>query len=381
MVDRSGRVLGAIGPRAVAQPWWPEAAPIVDAFPGFTVLRLLAAEPDPEGKMGGRVTYVAQCDDAGSAPDGLRPWHGELVDHRLRAPWAEPGGPAADLEWVARQVTVTGRPRQHKTWNLSAIWSIPTTDGLVWLKSVPPFFGHEATVLEHLGHQFGSAVPRLLAAEGHRLLLADLPGRDGHGVSGTELTALLDVLVDHQVAMSATPGVVESLVAGGVPDLTTAVLAEVVPETIDRLVSEGDRRRPRFETLLDELDDRLATADALGPPPTLVHGDAHGGNCRVGAERPLWFDWGDSSIGSPLLDLACDWDKSPEVMAHWLARWEDQAPDAGQAWDALRPVAAVLAARVYQRFLDRIEPSEHIYHRDDVPEALDRAAELLGDGR
>jgi hypothetical protein len=32
---------------------------------------------------------------------------------------------------------------------------------------------------------------------------------------------------------------------------------------------------------------------------------------------------------------------------------------------------------VFQGFLDRIEPSEHPYHRDDPAERLRRAAELV----
>lgn len=353
-------------------PWWQEAGPITDAIPGATVLRLLEAEPDPDGPMGGSVTYLIELDD----PVGLelRPWSGTIEEHPLRQPWARPGGPAEDHRWVAGQVTVTGAPRQHRSWNLSAIWSYPTTDGTIWLKCVPPFFQHEAAVLDHLRDEH---VPRPLAAEGHRLLLADLPGHDGHDATEDEQRAMLDSLVDLQIRTAPT---VDALLAAGVPDVRTAQLTDALTGLVQRLAPFGDGRHGVLRALIDELPDRLARADAVGPPPSLVHGDAHGGNCRLGAGQPLWFDWGDSFIGSPLLDLACDWDKSPAVRRHWLARWEERAPAAAEAWEALRPVAQLRLALVYQRFCDQIEPSERVYHRNDVPASLDATIDLLVGG-
>lgn len=367
VVDRSGHLHGALAPRRVELPWWQEAGPIIDAVPGATVLRLLDATPDRAGPMGGAVTYLIEVDDIAGLD--LRPWSGSLDDHPLRHPWAEPGGPTADHRWVAEQVTVTGPPRQHRTWNLSAIWSYPTADGTVWLKCVPPFFAHEAAVIELLD---GEAVPRVLAAADHRILMADLPGRDGHDASEVERVAMVDGLIELQARAADR---IDAFLARGVPDLRCQALGDALAELVERLSPVGDRRRAPLVALIDELPDRLALVDSGGPPATLVHGDAHGGNCRFGAGPPLWFDWGDSGVGSPLLDLACQWDKSAAVQRHWLARWEERAPGSAEAWEALEPVAELRQALVYQRFLDGIEPNEHIYHRDDVAQALDAAIE------
>ncbi|MEL6983155.1 MAG: phosphotransferase, partial [Actinomycetota bacterium] len=377
--DRSGRVLGALGPRAVPMPWWQEAGPIVDAVPGVTVLRLLHGEPDPDLPMGGSVTYLVEVEDDHGLD--LEPWPGPgeassgpdpLADHPLRHPWARPGGPAADHRWVAGRVAVTGPPRQHRTWNLSAIWSYPTADGRVWLKCVPPFFAHEAAVIELLD---GEDVPRVLAADGPRILLAELGGRDGYDASDGEQMAMLDALVDLQLRAGDRA---DAFVAAGVPDLRTGVLGPTLAHLVERLVPVGDPRHRPLQALVDELPDRLARVDADGPASTVVHGDAHGGNCRLGAERPIWFDWGDAFIGSPLLDLVCDWDKSTEVRRHWLARWADHAKDVAGAWEAIVPIALLRQAWVYQRFCDNIEPSEQVYHRDDVPAALDTTIAALG---
>jgi hypothetical protein len=359
VVDRGGAVRGATKPVQVALPWWQESGPIVDALAGdAVVLRLLDAAPDRDQPMGGRVTYLVECE----AELDLEPWHGRLEPHRLRHPWAEPGGPATDLEWVASVVDITGPARQHRTWNLSAIWSIPTTGGTVWLKCVPPFLAHEAALLEVLA---GKAVPRLIAADGHRLLLAGLPGEDGYDASDAEQVEMITALVGLQLGAADH---VETLVARGVPDLRADRLSGELSALVGRLAPESRR----LARLVAELPDRLAAAAGHGLPDTVVHGDPHGGNCRRGVHPPIWFDWGDSFVGSPLLDVAALHRMRKPALERWLDLWAGIVPgsDPRSAWHELQPVAMLRMAWVYQRFLDNIEPSEHVYHRDDVARCL-----------
>ena len=63
---------------------------------------------------------------------------------------------------------------------------------------------------------------------------------------------------------------------------------------------------------------------------------------------------------------------------YWLRTWKQALPgsDPEQAWHLLRPLAALRTAAVYQHFLDNIEPSERIYHEEDVRPALEIAARL-----
>ena len=102
------------------------------------------------------------------------------------------------------------------------------------------------------------------------------------------------------------------------------------------------------------------------------------------------FDWGDSGIGHPLLDVSVvenwrgeDPGESIRLRQHWLDAWQNAVPgaDASRAWRLLRPVAMARAAVVYQRFLENIEPSERIYHHLDVDPYLAAADELLLAGR
>lgn len=147
MCDTNGDLAGGLGPFDVVTPWWQDVEPIQRSLGSLAVLRLLGGSPRPR-VPGASVRYLARLTSE-RADLHLSPicWQPPERDHELRMPWARPGGPVADLAWAARVAAPSGPPVQHRTWNLSAIWSYPTAQGRVWLKCVPPFFVHEAKVL------------------------------------------------------------------------------------------------------------------------------------------------------------------------------------------------------------------------------------------
>ena len=73
----------------------------------------------------------------------------------------------------------------------------------------------------------------------------------------------------------------------------------------------------------------------------------------------------------------------PAAVSRWLDAWNERlagerpAMDVHGSWQALEPVAKLRMAWVYQRFLDNIEASEQIYHRDDVPQILNNVTALM----
>ncbi len=379
-MSSDGTLRGAVGPVEVRLPWWQETLPVADVLPGSQVLRLLNAEHDETGDMGGRVTYLVAHDGPIPAPLALGPWLEPLDDHPNRMPWARIGGPSADLDWASTVVTLDSdrAPRQHRTWNLSAIWSVPVEadersrgHDEVWLKCVPPFFAHEAAILELMADR---SVPRLIAADGHRLLLEPMPGSDGYGPNAAEEPAMVDSLVDLQVASNNR---IDELIAAGVPDLRTGALIGELTALVQRVAADD----PLLCGFVETLPDRMARLDGLGLGDVLGHGDPHAGNCRRGTDPVLWFDWGDGFIGHPLLDVAADHRLSAGAVDHWLGRWAERASiDAGALFDLWRlaePVSRLRMAWVYQRFCDNIEQAELVYHRNDVAEALDRTRRAL----
>src|SRR5581483_10851651 len=113
---------------------------------------------------------------------------------------------------------------------------------------------------------------------------------------------------------------------------------------------------------------RLEAISSAGLPDVLVHGDAHPGNARIddadsgsSAGGGIWFDWGDSRVGHPVLDMAVL--LRPEIrdrerlISHWLQGWRRRCPSSRpeRAWQLVGPLAALGDAVVYSGFLDGIE--------------------------
>ncbi|MEO1063157.1 MAG: phosphotransferase [Actinomycetota bacterium] len=375
---RDGDVLGRLDPFEVESPWWMEVEPVVDACVARhgvrpVVLRLLDAVSRPHG---GAVTYLAEVDQV---PGSLHPWDGQLRDHPLRAPYARPGGPAADLAWAADALAATGRrptadPRQIRTWNLSSLWRLPTDAGPVWLKCVPSFFAHEAAVMEVLADQ---AVPPLVDGEPGRSLLDHVEGVDGYDADVAGWRTHVDTLVGIQLAAVERP---DELTASGVPARSLAELVGRLREVVARWAPELEPAVvDRLGAVLDRADSVIDLVLELAPITTLVHGDAHPGNGRFHGGRVTILDWGDSFVGHPLLDLsvgeAYHAELAPAVVDLWLERWRHAGlARVDEAWDALRPLAHLRTAAVFQDFFDGIEPDERRYHEHDLVPELVRAA-------
>ena len=378
-----GTLLGALPPLHVQFPYWQAAGPLVEAARtahglDVTVLRLLDAER--EDGCGGRVTYLAEV----AAPvDGLLPWAEPLDESPLRLPYARPGGPAADLAWADAALRGLGRPRtgpaeQVRTWNLSSLWRLPTARGAVWLKVVPPFFAHEGRVIERLGP---AVAPPLLATEGPRVLLDEVPGEDLYEATGPVLLEMVSLLCDLQASWT---GRVAELLELGVADWRAAQLVPLAQAALETVADQLDpATTATCRRLVDGLPERFVALDACGVPDTLVHGDFSPGNLR-GGTRLVLLDWGDCGIGNPLLDRAAFLARIPAdqrqvVRGHWDDVWRSAVPgcDPVRAGQLVEPVAALRQAVLYDGFLRRIEPSERRYHAADPATWWRTAAELV----
>ena len=388
LCDTAGHLMGALPPFEVEVPWWQEVAGVVTgARERFgvevIVLRLLEAGTG-WGTAGGAVTYLAE---GAAVPEaGLVAWSGDdpLDDHPLRLPYARPGGPAADLAWADAALAAAGCPRtgpaeQMRTWNLSSIWRLPTSDGPTWLKVVPPFFAHEGAML---GRLHPAVVPPLVATEGPRVLLADVPGDDHWGAELPVLRRLVTMLVGLQASWSSR---IEELQELGTPDWRAPTFVPAAERLLELIEPElDDETTSRLGVIVAGLPDRFGAVADCGLPDSLVHGDFHPGNSRGGADedgRSVLLDWGDCGIGHPLLDQAASMasirpEQRDELRAYWSALWRSAVPgsDPDRAAELLEPVAALQRALVYRSFLDAVEPAEHIYHSGDPAQWLRRAA-------
>jgi hypothetical protein len=363
--------VGLVGPFAVDLPWWSEVEPVVDHLRGVLgvpayVLRLLAVDGG-EGMRGGHVTYHVEAPGTTvSLPAAA------LIpsEDPLRAHWATAAGLRELFDWARDAVgtPLTGPIEQRKTWNLAALFRLPTADGPVWLKTLPPFAADEARVMAAFAAVDPTLVPSVLASAPGRLLLADLPGEDCWQAPEPVLTNGIRRYVAAQSRLDTAP---DWLLDRTTPaDEIRALLERDLGLTPDELAA-AHALLPRWTELAD-----------CGLPNTFVHGDFHTGNWRSDAGGPpAILDFADAHFGHPALDgMRVQSFHSPDgekaARTAWTSAWQSARPgsDPARALKVAEPLAHLYYAVRYQEFLDGIEETERIYHRGDpagsVREAL-----------
>jgi hypothetical protein len=368
-----GEVLGVLPSFEVEVPWWQEVGPVVDTARRIhdvdvTVLRLLHGLADDA--CGGPVTYLAQV---ATPPVGeLARWHEPCTADPQRLPYARPGGPAADLAWADEALSALGMPRtsdarQVRTWNLSSLWRLPTAGGAAWLKVVPPFFAHEGNVIARLDPE---VVPPLLATEGPRVLLKEVPGVDLYDAAGPMLARMVSLLVGLQAQWL---GRGPELLQLGLPDWRAEPFAALASAMLARTADQLDADTLQTcERVVGGLASRFTAIEACGVPDTLVHGDFHPGNLIGDDTHLVLLDWGDCGLGNPLFDRAAFIPRVPtnqraDLLAKWDGLWRAAVPgcDPARAGELMEPVSALRQAVIYDAFVAAIEPSERVYHATD----------------
>ena len=296
------------------------------------------------------------------------------------------------LAWADHVLVAARRPRhgaavQVKTWNLSSVLRLPTAGGDVWCKSVPAFFAHEGPLMALLGEAEPGLVPAVIAyrpehGAGSTALLEGVPGVDQWEAPEPVLAEMAVRWVDAQDHWAAR---VDELLRLGLPDRRSEPLLDAVRGLVARpevrsTLPAGDLAA--VDALVAELPERLAALDACGLPATLVHGDLHPGNWIGDGRRLALVDWGDSTVGHPMIDVRAFLARVPpgpvrDRLSGLVTReWARRRPgsDAAGAMELVAPVAALVGALVYRTFLDGIEATEQRYHARDVPAMLRLAA-------
>lgn len=298
----------------------------------------------------------------------------------LRPPWAYPGWYQEAVAWIKTQLDGLGHTlhapiEQIKCWGLSCILRAQTDAGPLYFKVAArlPLFADEPRIIAALATRYPQLVPTPLAIDHERgwMLLADL---------GTELRDLpdlalwIDALSAYGRMQRSAAEDVDWLRANGCIDRRLERLAAQIDPLLDshevRAALSADELE-RLRTIAPLLRARCAELDSYGLPPSLVHGDLHGGNIATKDGRRAIFDWTDACVAHPFLDLPTMMGDIREMMPdpsapdqlrdRYLEQWTDIAPieRLRAAWALTTPLATLHQAVSYQSIVANVEPAEH----------------------
>ncbi len=303
----------------------PDSARWID---GATLADLPLARPEQRAPL---ATFL---DEAGGAPvpNQRPPW--------ARAGWFKPATAWIEAEARRLEYPPVAAIEYVKTCGISIVLRARTTAGDLYFKQAArlPLFADEPVLTAALARLFPRHVLTPVAIDAARgwMLLPDIgiavPERSEVDAGGAAIRLWGEV-------QRASVGSVDALFAAGCLDRRLDVLEGQIdpllddPETSARMAPEELGELRRLAPQIKRLCRRLAS---YGLPPTLVHGDLHWGNIALKPEGTIMFDWTDSCIAHPFLDLATLLDlldAFPEreaaqacLLDRYLAVWTDYAP-------------------------------------------------------
>jgi hypothetical protein len=229
----------------------------------------------------------------------------------LRPAWSRPGWFARASAWMVEQMAAVGRPavgapRQHQLWGVSVVLRAPSVDGDVFFKCTGDLFRQEAAVTQSLARLMPDVMPEVLAVDESQgwMLMGDLGAPE---LGEQEESLWFRGIVVHAGIQRSMLSRTDELVRLGLPVRSLAGLSAWVQELsqdtvlLERMPTE---LRERWLATYPRLVESCLRLDAIGPDPSLVHGDFHPWNVVHGPRTTRVFDWSDAAVSHPFLDLA-----------------------------------------------------------------------------
>ncbi|GCB42743.1 phosphotransferase [Streptomyces sp. NL15-2K] len=229
-------------------------------------------------------------------------------------PWQRPGWFTRATAWAVAElrglgIETVGPAEQDGFRAWSCQLRLPTTAGVVHLKASPPPHGHEPGLTRLLAEWFPGAVPSVLAWDpgGRLMLTSDFgPVRRPEGAARIvadfgRVARRIGLIQRDSAARTA------QLAATGCPAHRLARLPDMFEKLITQASAEqgelAGEESLRLRRLVPGFARDCARLALLGLPETLVHHDLWRGNFRVDGDEALLFDWADSVLAHPFLQL------------------------------------------------------------------------------
>ena len=301
----------------------------------------------------------------------------EGIPLRRRA-WAHPGWFDEAVEWMSEMsrrqgIVFTGLVEQVRTWERSCLLRVPTSVRQVYCKAVSAMFAHEFPLTQHLGNVFSTHAPTILSMDQQRHLL--LMGEfGGPTLNENGMFTCWEKAVGHLVSIQlAYAAHTDALLALGCPyrplDALANDMSNLLADT-EALSVQGEglanaeiavlrRRLPFFLNLCQE----LATYRL---PSTLEHGDFGPTNVAWVKQRPVFFDWSDSSVAHPFFSmcffpedmktafpLTSDWQvrQRSAYLGPWARAGYESPERLERAFNIAQQLAPLHHASRYHRFI------------------------------
>ncbi|MCB0134689.1 MAG: phosphotransferase [Caldilineaceae bacterium] len=314
------------------------------------------------------------------------------------APWTAAAWLPQVTAWADAQLAPHGQritdalePARMSPW--SALWRVPTSGGVLWLKACAPTMRHEVAVLSLLSRVRPDVVPPIWAVEpGQGLILMG----DGGELLRPRTRGAREV--EHwthifpryaRLQQELAPYAGELLAAGvidrrpaALPALYDALLADEAALAIGAAHGLTPAEHADLRALSPTFAARCVQVDALGIPATVDHSDFHDANILLDGGEYRFIDWGDACVAHPFLTLpvalrsiayGLGLEAGDPFLAElrdlYLAQWLDYG-----TLDELRDVLSIAErlttvnrALTWRRALATVPPGEEGEDADAVP--------------
>ena len=344
----------------------------------LTPALVTSAEPPLARPYLGR--WLAELD--GTAPGPGRP------------PWSRSGWLARASAWMADRLADIGSPlvaapQIHALWGLSNVIRGETADGSFYLKGCSPVFPTESAITRVLAESDPERLPRVVAVNEAEnwLLLGDL-GKSF--VGDAPVARWPDGLAAHAAIQRRWLGRTDELATAGFERRGLAALASQIPRLpeLSLLAPLKPESRQRLEAAIPRLVEACERLTTIGPPETIVHGDLHPWNVADVDGRSIVFDWSDSCIGHPFLDLATYVGRTRDVAMRracvdaYLAAWSGvlQPDEAEEAVTLGLPLGALHQVESYRRIVAGVAEDDLWDMAEAAPHYAEQALAWLEGG-
>jgi hypothetical protein len=312
-------------------------------------------------------TKLAEPGDRALITEGLT-WYTDTT--AARAEWYKPGWFGAVGSWVHNKlvenhITATGPLEQLRSWERSAILRIPTEQGWVYFKALPPMFRHEPALNRWLAYNFPENFPLLITVDGWRrwMLMPDYGANTLEKVIDIEKwQAALRRYGELQSALAPRTHELQGL---GCPDRRLYHFqAQIEPflngdearlsgDTLKLTADEVAALRTRIPTFKRWCNDLLQ----YSIPASIEHGDLWAGQVVMHGDHSVFIDWSDASVSHPFFSMLFLKEVLPPLGVTDAQAMLRNAYLEG--WKAFEPMTRSIAAF---ELAQRLAPLHHAIH-------------------